>query len=54
MRAPMAIAVIGGLIVSSLLTLVIIPVLYTFFDDLMARYQQRKQAVLERFTPPSP
>jgi HAE1 family hydrophobic/amphiphilic exporter-1 len=33
-RAPMAIAVIGGLIVSTLLTLVYIPTLYTLIDDL--------------------
>ncbi len=32
-RAPMARAVIGGLITSSLLTLVVVPVVYTFFDD---------------------
>jgi len=32
-RAPMARAVIGGLIASSLLTLVVVPVVYTFFDD---------------------
>jgi HAE1 family hydrophobic/amphiphilic exporter-1 len=33
MRAPMAIAVIGGLIVSTLLTLLMIPVTYTLMDD---------------------
>jgi HAE1 family hydrophobic/amphiphilic exporter-1 len=33
-RAPMAIAVIGGLILSTLLTLVFIPTLYTLVDDL--------------------
>ena len=33
-RAPMAIAVIGGLITSTLLTLVVIPVAYTLVDDL--------------------
>jgi HAE1 family hydrophobic/amphiphilic exporter-1 len=32
MRAPMAITVIGGLTVSTLLTLVVIPVLYTLLD----------------------
>ncbi len=35
-RAPMARAVIGGLITSTLLTLVIVPVAYTFLDDLGA------------------
>jgi HAE1 family hydrophobic/amphiphilic exporter-1 len=33
-RAPMAIAVIGGLALSTLLTLVVIPVTYTIVDDL--------------------
>ena len=47
-RAPMAIAVIGGLIVSSMLTLVVIPTLYTIFDDVVVKYQKRKQAMLER------
>jgi HAE1 family hydrophobic/amphiphilic exporter-1 len=32
-RAPMARAVIGGLITSTLLTLVVVPVVYTYFDD---------------------
>src|SRR5690606_36832998 len=33
-RAPMARAVIGGLITSTMLTLVVVPVVYTYFDDL--------------------
>ena len=33
-RAPMAIAVIGGLITSTLLTLVVVPVVYSLIDDL--------------------
>ncbi len=33
-RAPMAIAVIGGLTTSTLLTLVVVPVVYTLLDDL--------------------
>ncbi|MFN8576485.1 MAG: efflux RND transporter permease subunit [Candidatus Sericytochromatia bacterium] len=35
-RAPMAIAVIGGLITSTVLSLVVIPVFYTIMDDLVA------------------
>jgi HAE1 family hydrophobic/amphiphilic exporter-1 len=37
LRAPMAIAVIGGLITSTLLTLVVIPVAYTIIDALAER-----------------
>ena len=33
-RAPMARAVIGGLITSTMLTLVVVPVAYTYLDDL--------------------
>jgi hydrophobe/amphiphile efflux-1 (HAE1) family protein len=33
-RAPMAIAVVGGLITSTLLTLVIVPAVFTVFDDI--------------------
>ncbi|MDP1977433.1 efflux RND transporter permease subunit [Undibacterium sp.] len=33
-RAPMGQAVIGGIITSSLLTLVVVPVIYTYLDDL--------------------
>ncbi len=33
-RAPMAIAVIGGLISSTILSLLFVPVIYTFMDDL--------------------
>lgn len=39
-RAPMAHAMIGGLITSTLLTLVVAPVIYTLLDDLM---EWRKQ-----------
>jgi hydrophobic/amphiphilic exporter-1 (mainly G- bacteria), HAE1 family len=35
-RAPMAYAVIGGLITSTLLTLVVVPVVYTYLDDFSA------------------
>ena len=34
MRAPMAITIIGGLTSSTLLTLIIVPIFYTYLDDL--------------------
>ena len=40
-RAPMAIAVIGGLLSSMFLTLVMVPVVYTIFDDLGHRFGRR-------------
>ena len=37
-RAPMARAVIGGLITSTLLTLIVVPVVYTYLDDAASRF----------------
>ncbi|MGI0489707.1 efflux RND transporter permease subunit [Pantanalinema rosaneae CENA516] len=37
LRAPMAIAIIGGLTTSTLLSLVVVPVLYALLDDLRSR-----------------
>ncbi len=42
-RAPMAIAVIGGLITSTLLTLVVVPVVYTLIDDLENFFKQKRR-----------
>jgi hypothetical protein len=39
-RAPMARAVIGGLITSTLLTLIVVPVVYTYLDDLGDRFER--------------
>lgn len=36
-RAPMAHAIIGGLITSTILTLVVVPIVYTLLDDFMKR-----------------
>jgi HAE1 family hydrophobic/amphiphilic exporter-1 len=39
-RAPMARAVIGGLITSTLLTLIVVPVVYTYLDDIGDRFSR--------------
>jgi HAE1 family hydrophobic/amphiphilic exporter-1 len=40
MRAPMARGVIGGLITSTLLTLIVVPVVYTYLDDWGTRLKE--------------
>jgi HAE1 family hydrophobic/amphiphilic exporter-1 len=40
-RAPMGQAVIGGVITSSLLTLVVVPVVYCYMDDLASWLRAR-------------
>lgn len=44
-RAPMGQAVIGGVITSSLLTLVVVPVVYCYLDDLAAWFRRRRRPV---------
>jgi multidrug efflux pump subunit AcrB len=47
-RSPMAIAVIGGLITSTFLSLLVIPAVFTFVDDLalwVSRIVRRKRTV---------
>lgn len=46
-RSPMAIAVIGGLITSTVLSLLVIPVVYTYVDD-VERWSRRQIARIRR------
>jgi HAE1 family hydrophobic/amphiphilic exporter-1 len=41
MTAPLATVVIGGLLVSTIITLVLVPVVYTIFDDWGIRFRER-------------
>jgi len=43
MRAPMARAIIGGLITSTFLTLLVVPVVYTLLDDVAAWLGRRRR-----------
>jgi hydrophobic/amphiphilic exporter-1 (mainly G- bacteria), HAE1 family len=56
-RAPMGQAVIGGVITSSLLTLVVVPVTYCFMDDLAQwfkrRFRRRAQVAVPSVAPAS-
>jgi HAE1 family hydrophobic/amphiphilic exporter-1 len=54
-NAPMATVVIGGLITSTLLTLFIVPTVYTLFDDLGRRLRGDKQDLAQpTLVEPSP
>ena len=44
LRAPMARAVIGGLITSTILTLIAVPVVYALLDDLVLKLFRKKAA----------
>ena len=42
LQAPMGITVIGGLICSTVITLIIVPVIYTLFDDQSLKWIERR------------
>jgi HAE1 family hydrophobic/amphiphilic exporter-1 len=48
LRAPMAHVIIGGLITSTLLTLVVVPVIYTLLDDIQGRLFRRPAGNLDQ------
>jgi multidrug efflux pump subunit AcrB len=52
-RSPMAIAVIGGLITSTLLSLLVVPAVFTYVDDL-SQILKRGAGRLRRQPPPAP
>jgi multidrug efflux pump len=45
LRQPLGIAIVGGLIVSQMLTLFTTPVIYLYFDRLAARLSRRHPTV---------
>ena len=48
-RSPMAVAVIGGLITSTFLSLLVIPPVFTLFDDIEHAIRRGSKWVGERF-----
>ncbi len=50
-RAPMAIAVIGGVIVSTLLTLVVVPVVYLSMEKLIGRWRRLRTDTINQSVP---
>jgi HAE1 family hydrophobic/amphiphilic exporter-1 len=53
-RSPMARAVIGGLISSTVLTLVVVPVVYTYLDSLGLYFSRKFGGSTEPHTPGHP
>ena len=49
-RSPMAVAVLGGLVVSTVLSLLVVPAFYLVSDRAKARLAQRRGGALERVT----
>jgi hypothetical protein len=47
----MGVAVVGGMLTSTFLTLVVIPVFYTLFSDLAARLQRKSAEPIAALQP---
>jgi HAE1 family hydrophobic/amphiphilic exporter-1 len=54
LRAPMAVAVIGGLVVSTLLTLFVVPAVYAMFEDVKSLLGIREKPVPAPAAPAEP
>ncbi|QLE50072.1 efflux RND transporter permease subunit [Nostoc sp. C057] len=44
LRSPMAVAIAGGLVTSTILSLIVVPVVYTILDDWFPRFQTRERS----------
>jgi multidrug efflux pump subunit AcrB len=44
LRSPMAVAIAGGLVSSTILSLIVVPVVYSILDDWFPRFKQRGTA----------
>ena len=45
-NGPLAVAVIGGMITSTLLTLVVVPAVYSLVENAMARWRLKRRAAV--------
>jgi multidrug efflux pump len=54
LRQPLGITIIGGLLLSQLITLYTTPVVYLEFDRLRLRLQRKRHGVLDHGAGPSP
>lgn len=49
LRSPMAVAIAGGLISSTILSLIVVPILYTILDDWFPRHQKSSPLINRRY-----